>query len=175
MSKETRRRKWTWLKHVAWVFSVAVVLAVSAIVVFFGSGAGNPLLRRVLIHRLEAMTGGRVEVKSLSIRWLSIRATIEGLVIHGREPEGTEPLFAAEQVDAGLRVDSYWGRKISLNDLTVRKPLVHIRVEPDGSSNVPFPPRPKSSKPLRETLFDLRVRRVRLEDGWILYNDVRTP
>ena len=175
MSKETRRRKWRWLKHVAWVFSVAVVLAVSAIVVFFGSGAGNPLLRRVLIHRLEAMTGGRVEIKSLSIRWLSIRATIEGLVIHGREPEGTEPLFAAEQVDAGLRVDSYWGRKISLNDLTVRKPLVHIRVEPDGSSNVPFPPRPKSSKPLRETLFDLRVRRVRLEDGWILYNDVRIP
>ena len=30
-------------------------------------------------------------------------------------------------------------------------------------------------KPSLETLFDLHVRRVQIENGWILYNDVRTP
>jgi len=28
---------------------------------------------------------------------------------------------------------------------------------------------------LRETLFDLHVQQVQLLDGWILYNDVKTP
>jgi translocation and assembly module TamB len=175
MKQETRRRKWRWLKHAAWVFSVIIVLSISAVVVFFGSGAGNPLLRRLAVRQLEAMTGGKVGFQSLSIRWLSLRATIKGIVIHGKEPEGTEPLFTAEEIDAGLRIDSYWGRKISLDDLVVKKPHVHIRVETDGSTNVPSPPRPKANKPLRQTLFDLQVRHVQLEDGWILYNDVKKP
>ncbi len=103
------------------------------------------------------------------------RRKLKGLVIHGREPAGTEPLFAADEVQAGLRIDSFWGRKVSLNDLLVQKPEVHIRVEKDGSSNVPVPQNASSRKPARETLFDLRIRRLQLQNGWILYNDVRTP
>ena len=175
MSKETRRRKWRWLKHIIWVSSVTALLAIVAVIVFFGSGAGNPLLRRVLIRRLQSTTGGRVELRGLSIRWLSLRATLTGLVIHGNEPSGTEPLFTAERIDAGLRVDSFWGRRVSLNDLVMEKPQVHIRVEKNGSTNVPRPPRAQSAKPVRETLFDLHVRHVELKDGWVLYNDVRRP
>src|SRR5437016_14668427 len=125
--------------------------------IFFGSGAGNPLLTRLLVSRLEQMTGGKVELHSLSIRWLALRATIKGLVIHGKEPAGTEPLFAAEEVHAGLRIDSFWGRKVSLSDVIVRGPHVHIRVEKNGTTNVPSLRR-TSTKPLRETLFDLRIR-----------------
>ena len=175
MSQETRRRKWRWLKHTVWLFGVTALLAIAAVVVFFGSGAGNPLLRRVLIRRLQSTTGGRVELRSLSIHWLSLRATLGGLVIHGNEPTGTEPLFAAERIDAGLRIDSFWGRKVSLNDLVLEKPQVHVRVEKNGSTNVPTPPRGKSARPMRETLFDLHVRHLELRDGWVLYNDVRKP
>jgi translocation and assembly module TamB len=176
MTEETRRRKWRWLRHVAWVLGAKIVLIVAGLLIFFGSGAGNPLIRRFLMSRLETMTGGRVELRTLSIRWLSLRAELQGLVIHGREPVGTEPLFAAEDVRIGLRVDSIWGRRVSLNDLFVEQPHVHIRVERDGSTNVPAP-RPGSSgkKSSREELFDLRIRRVQLEDGWVLYNDVQTP
>jgi len=58
-------------------------------------------------------------------------------VIRGREPADTEPLFAADEVQAGLRIDSFWGRKVSLNDLLVQRPQVHIRIEKNGASNVP--------------------------------------
>jgi len=37
------------------------------------------------------MTGGKVELRALSIQWLAMRATIKGLVIHGKEHAGTEP------------------------------------------------------------------------------------
>src|SRR5216684_4220168 len=141
MTQETRRRKWRWLRHVAWVLGAKIFLIVSGLMIFFGSGAGNSLLSRLLVSRLERATGGKVELRALSIRWLAMRATIKGLVIHGREPAGTEPLFTAEEVQAGLRIDSFWGRRVSLSELVIRQPHVHIRVEKNGNSNVPTPPR----------------------------------
>src|SRR6266851_673163 len=176
MTQETRRRKWRWLRHVAWVLGAKIFLIVTGLMIFFGSGAGNPLLSRLLVSRLERMTGGKVELRALSIRWFAMRATIKGLVIHGKEALGTEPLFTAEEVQAGLRIDSFWGRRISLNELEIQQPHVHIRVEKNGTTNVPAPPRPASiNKPLRDTLFELHIRRLLLADGWFLYNDIKTP
>jgi translocation and assembly module TamB len=175
MSQGIRRRKWRWLKHVAWVAGVSIVLALGAIAIFFGSGAGNPLLRRLALHRMESMTGARVELQGLSIRWLSLQVTLRGVVIHGKEPAGTEPLFAADEITARLRIDSFWGRKVSLNELNLKQPHIHIRVEENGTTNVPIPPRQNVGKPVRETLFDLHVRKFQLEDGWVLYNDLKKP
>src|SRR6266403_456838 len=173
MKRRTRHPIWSWIIHTPWVLAVIALLAV---VVFFGSGAGNPLLSRLLVSRLERMTGGKVELRALSIRWLAMRATITGLVIHGKEPAGTEPLFTAEEVQAGLRIDSFWGRKVSLSELVVQKPHVHIRVEKNGNTNLPMPPRAASAnKPLRDSLFELHIRRLVLADGWLLYNDAKTP
>jgi len=64
-----------------------------------------------------------------------------------------------------------------LNELVVQQPHVHIRVEKNGTTNVPEPPRAAASthKPLRDTLFELRIRRLLLADGWLLYNDAKTP
>ena len=105
-----------------------------------------------------------------------MRATLKGLVIHGKEPAGAEPFFSAEEVQAGLRIDSVWARRVSVNELRIQKPHVHVRVDKNGMTNVPAPPRPAlSNKPTRETLFELRIRSLLLEDGWILYNDVKTP
>src|SRR5579859_1153545 len=178
MTQETRRRKWRWLRHVAWVLAAKVsliVLALIGVAIFFGSGAGNPLIQRFIVRRLERAAGGRVELRAISLRWLALEVTLKGLVIHGREPAGTEPLFSAEEVQAGLRIDSFWGRKVSLNSLFVEKPQIHIRVEKNGTTNVPPARTAATKKPAREELFDLHVRRVQLQNGWILYNDVRTP
>ena len=83
MTEATRKRKIRWLRHVGWVSSVVIFLALTALVIFFGSGAGNPLIRRVVVRRLQALTGGRVELRTISIDWLALRATLKGLEIHG--------------------------------------------------------------------------------------------
>jgi hypothetical protein len=176
MTQQPFKRRWRWLKHVVWVLGVNTSLIVAAAVLFFGSGAANPLLRRLIVSRVNLMTGGRTELRTLSIGWFSLHTTLRGLVVHGHEPAGTEPLFSAEEVQVGLRIDSFWSRKISLDELIVRQPMVHIRVDKDGKSNVPEPQRPfAGNQPLRQTLFNLHVRRVEITDGWLLYNDVRTP
>ncbi len=177
MTQETRSRKWRWLRHTAWVLGIKLTLIAAGLIIFFGSGAGNPFLKREFIRKLNAATGGSAEVQSLSVEWLALRAKLKGVVVHGKEPQGTEPLFSAEEIDAGLRIDSFWGRKVSLNDLKLLQPHIHIRAEKNGTTNVPAPPGPKqqSSTPVSKTLFDLNVKQVQLLDGWILYNDVKTP
>jgi translocation and assembly module TamB len=173
MKRTGRHPIWSWVIHTPWVLATLGILAVLG---FFGSGAGNPLIKQLILRRIEAVTGGKAEIRALSIRWLSLRATVKGLVIHGKEPAGTEPLMAVDEVEAGLRVDSFWGRRVSLDELTIKKPRIHIRVEPNGSTNVPTPARPNPpQKPLQELLFDLRARHVAITDGGLLYNDIRTP
>lgn len=173
MKVRKRHPIWNWVIHTPWVLTVIGILCVIG---FFGSGAGNPILQRWIVHRLEKATGARVELQSISIRWLSLRAALKGLIIHGSEPAGTLPLFSADEVVVDLQVDSFWGRKISLTELQVKKPDVHIRVAKDGSTNVPMRQGGTGSKkPLRESLFDLRVRRIIIEGGWLLYNETKLP
>ena len=58
-TQPTVRRKWRWLRRVAWVLGVKVALILIAVTVFFGSGAGNPLLRRLAVKRINSITGGQ--------------------------------------------------------------------------------------------------------------------
>jgi translocation and assembly module TamB len=170
---KSRHPIWSWVIHTPWVLAV---LAILGLLIFFGSGAGNPLLQRILVSRLERATGGKVELRAMSIRWLLRRLTITGLVIHGKEPAGTEPFFTADEVQAGMSIDSVWGRRVSLSDLQIQKPHVRILVGRNGATNVPTPPRSATAnRPFSDTLFRLHVRRLLLEDGWILFNDVKTP
>ena len=178
MTRETRRKRWRWLRHLAWVLAAKVFLiflALIGVAIFFGSGAGNPLIHRFIVHRLESSTGGPVTLQSLSIRWLSLEVKLRGLVVHGREPAGTEPLFAADEIIVGLRIDSFWGRKISLSDLVIQRPQIHIRIDKNGASNLPIAQRSATQKPVQQRLFDLRIARIQIQNGWILYNDVRAP
>lgn len=173
MNRKRRHRIWSWVIHTPWVLALLGLLAV---VIFFGSGSGNPLLEQLLLSRLDRATGGRAELRSLSIRWLAMRVRINGLVIHGNEPAGAEPLFTAGEVEAAVRIDSLWGRRISFDELLVRQPHVHVLVGKNGSTNLPTPERPRAAKrQWNETLFALRIHRLLLEDGWILYNDVKQP
>ena len=170
----TRRHPiWTWVIHTPWVLAV---LAILGVIIFFVSGAGNPLIQRLLIARLERATGGKVEFRAMSIRWLAMRVTLNHLVIHGNEPAGVEPLFTADEVQAALRIDSFWGQRVSLSELLVQQPNIHIIVGKNGATNVPSPRRPASAKrPWNDTLFQLRIHRLLLANGWVLLNDVKTP
>src|SRR6516165_9025586 len=144
MTKESRWRKILWLEHLLWVLGTWTLMALALVVIAVGSGLSNPLLRRILIHRMEVLTGARVEIRTVSVGWFSLNATIRGMVVHGKEPADTEPLFSVEQARVGLRIDSFWGRRVGLNDLILEQPRL-----------------------------PLRVHHVEIKDGWILYNDVK--
>ncbi len=175
MSKETRRQKILWVEHLLWVLGVWTALGVALAVIAVGSGLTNPLLRHILISRLETLTGSRVEIRTVSVGWFSLNATVKGLVIHGKEPANTEPLFSVEQARVGLRIDSFWGRRVSLNDLELDQPRMHVLMEKNGANNLPTLPKSGPTQKLSpQTLLDLHVRHVEIKAGWLLYNNLRS-
>jgi translocation and assembly module TamB len=174
MTKESRWRKILWVEHALWLLGVWTLAGVAIAAIALGSGLANPLLRHLLISRLQSLTGARVEVRTVSVGWFSLNATVNGLVVHGTEPASTEPLFTAEQAKIGLRVDSFWGRRVSLNDLVVVSARVHLLVQKDGSNNLPAIPKSASKGALQETLLKLHIRHVEIRDGWFLYNNLRS-
>ncbi len=175
MTKESRRQKIRWLEHVLWVLGTWTVLGLALVIIAVGSGMANPLLRRLLIQRMETLTGAKVEIRTVAVGWFSLDATVNGLIIHGTEPKDTEPLASVEQAKIGLRIDSFWGRRVSLRELILQSPRIHLRVEKNGTNNLPTLKRTtKSNEPLQETLLKLHVGHLQIDDGWILYNNVKS-
>jgi translocation and assembly module TamB len=176
MTEKSLWRRVRWLEHLLWMLGTWSVLLLALAVIAVGSGLANPLIRKILVSRLETLTGGRVEIRTVRVGWFSLNATVNGLVLHGKEPADTEPLFSVEQARIGLRIDSFWGRRVGLNELTLEQPRVHIRVEKDDTNNLPVL-KGGSSKPqgpLQQKLIDLRVHHLEIKDGWVLYNNVKS-
>ena len=171
VKRPLHRRVLRVLRYAAWT-ALVLVLAVGVLV---WTGLADRWARHAIVGRLEKMTGGRVELRTFRFHPLSLRAELAGLIIHGREPENTPPFFYANSLFVDIRVDSLFRRKISLNEVRLERPAVHVRFEADGSNNVPIPRTAGKQQPLRERIFDLLVRKLSIRQGEVLFNDVRVP
>ena len=159
-----------------------VILALILVVIGAGlagivwSGLADRWTRSVIVKQIEQATGGRVELKAFHLDWMSLRADIEQLTVHGTEPEGTPPLFHAERLVVDLRVVSFLRRKIALDEVRLDRPEVYLRIDADGRTNYPGPKVQRApGKPWREQVFDVTARQLRLNEGSIAFNDVRMP
>jgi translocation and assembly module TamB len=174
-----------WNKRLRYTAEVLFLLLATLVAVDY-FGLADSWARRGIVSQIERITGGRVELKAFRFRLLTLRAELEDLTIHGREPEGTPPFFHAGRIVVDVRVDSLFRRKFSLDEIRIERPAVHVRFDADGRSNVPAPQpsRPPEAppaeprapgKPFRERIFDFVIREVRIVAGEMLYNDVRVP
>ena len=59
--------------------------------------------RGAVIEHIGNFTGTRVELRGMRIDPLALRVTMQDFTVHGREPEGTPPLFHAD----ALVVDTF--------------------------------------------------------------------
>jgi translocation and assembly module TamB len=164
------------LKHGLGLFVALAVVAGLAIAYVIASGLADRWARRTIVEQLERSTGARVELGNFHIGWRLLTARFDGLTLHGREPAGSPPLFHAGVLQFGIHIESFWGRKISLGNVEMSHFSANVQVEKDGSTNFPGPKIPVSAgKPDVQSLFDLKVAQLRLEDGEILWNDKRIP
>src|ERR1700683_1290437 len=172
LQPKRRRRWWRWL---AAGFAGVVVMIVVLGLAFEWGWFDTPV-RDLVVRRLSQLTGGEVEMQRFHFDLFTLRANLEGIPIRRKEPSGTPPLFHADSMTAGIQVDSFWNKKFSLRDLRAVHPAVHVRFNGDGSSNLPVLKPPKAgAKPLRERLFEFAIHHLELDDGSLLYNDVRVP
>ncbi|MBZ5662813.1 MAG: translocation/assembly module TamB [Acidobacteriia bacterium] len=164
------------LKHGLGLAFGLTILAGLAIGYLITSGLADLWARRTIVAQLEQATGARVELGRFHFGWWALTARFDGLTLHGREPQGAPPLFHADRLQFDIHVESIWSRKISLGNLEMSHFSVDVRVAKDGSTNIPGPKVPAGPGKLPvQSLIDLKIAHLRLEDGDISWNDVRTP
>lgn len=172
MNEPRTTRRWKiWLLGAA----VVVIAVPVTVMLILSKGAADDYLRRTIVEQVQKLTSGRAELAAFHFNPWRLRVILTDFTIHGREPNGTPPFFHVDRLEVGLRIDSVWGRRISVGDVEVSHPVVHVRVERDGAINLPIAQRSTQAKPLRQRIFDVVVRRLRLENGEMLFNDVRVP
>ena len=163
------RKRWIALA----VFLVGAMVVAGLLI--SGADRVSQWIGREIVQQIERKTGARVELGGFHISPLRLRARMDDLTVHGLEPADAPPMFHADHVEIGLRIISFFGRKIALDRLIVDRPEVAIRVGPDGGSNLPHPAAPRASRPWQQTLFSLQIGELALRDGTLAFNDRRTP
>jgi translocation and assembly module TamB len=152
-----------------------MVMAVLIVAAILKSGWGQKWVRQEIISRIEQSTGTRVEIGAFHFRLWQLKLEVDDLTVHGLETNAEPPLFHTDRVDVALRIISFLGRKIALDELIVERPKVAIRIDKDGRSNIPVPRKRSTNRPWQQTLFDLHIGRMELRDGNVSYNNRRTP
>jgi translocation and assembly module TamB len=159
----SRRARRIWIAA-GIVVGLALVLAVSAILVLRSDWLRGKVRDRI-VAEVEKATGGRAEIGAFRFDWKQLRAEVDGFVLHGSEPAGGPPLLRADAIVVGIKVISVVERSVDLQYLDVRHPQVYVILYADGHTNVPAPKVRRAGKGTVETILDLDIGRLSLEDG----------
>ena len=152
-----------------------VLLAmVAGLVWYLRSPQFEDFVRRKLVATLEDATGGRVELAAFHWKLSQLAFQADNLTIHGLEGPEQLPYAHVDRALVRLHIISFIERQISLEQVDLQHPVIHIIVHPDGTTNAPEP-KIKSSKSPVQQLFDLAVARADLRDGMLLLNQRRIP
>jgi translocation and assembly module TamB len=159
-------RRWRRMLLLAGCVAFIVIAAPLSFYIWSSSAPAQALARARVIADLEKATGGAVEIASFHWQLLTLTAQADGLVVHGREAIGEQPLARIDRASIALSVLGIWSPRILLRDLTIERPALHLIVYPDGSTNVPHPRSPaRRSKPALNTLFDLEAGHIAVQQG----------
>jgi translocation and assembly module TamB len=136
----------------------------------------NERVRRRIVTELENVTGGKVEIKDVRWNLSELMFEADDVTIRGREAPDQVPFAHVDSLHVRAKIISLMQQQIGLARLVAERPVIHIIVYPDGTTNRPEPATPRESKRSSiEQLFALAIDRLELRKGELLWNDERMP
>jgi len=156
------------------LYTLVALLALAAVSVeLVDSSWCQRLLERRFIAGLESLTGSRVELGQFRFHPLTFQIVLHDVTLHGTEPPGEAPLFAARTVVVALGPSHLLHRRIRLRRLDWDGAELHLRVGADGSTNLPAPAAALSADKALRLILDLAIGRLTLSHTSIFWNDQR--
>jgi len=163
-------------KTIGWTFAGLGILLIVIIVAAFFYLQTNSFRRfaiREIVKQADQASGGRTEIGGLDFKLSTLTAHLYNITVRGTEGSGQPPLLHADQLTVRAKIVSVLHHQISLRELLIDHPVVHVQVGRDGKNNLPAAPPSKSSS--HTNVFDLAVGHVELTNGEVDYNDRKTP
>lgn len=153
-----------------------VVILVGALYWYLHTPQFAERMRAAVIRELEHSTGGRVDLSAFHLDLLHLGFEADNLTIHGKEGPGELPYAHLDRLVVHLKIINLLGAKIGLSYLGAERPIFHLIIYPDGSTNAPTPSTP--SRGLQSTInqiFDLAINQTQLNHGLLVINQRRIP
>ncbi len=144
--------------------------------VFVNTNAFRNYLRAEISKQALERAGARVEIGSIETHWTHLGVDLNDIVVYGNAaPAADEPAFLrASRFQVGLRFLPLLRGRFELSDLELDQPVVRLRIDSQGRSNLPVVPNSGSSSG-PDTIFDFAVGRCAIRSGEIDYNDATIP
>jgi translocation and assembly module TamB len=165
----------SWRKTIGWtLLSLVAVVAIGALAGYFylRSGGFREFALRKIVARTDQSTGGHTQIRAFDFNLSNLTAHLYGIVIRGKEAPDAPPLLQIDELTVGLKIKSLIHREISLSELLIEHPVVHVQIDRGGNDNFPQTPRQTSSS--RTGIFELAVGHLALSKGEVNYNDRKT-
>jgi translocation and assembly module TamB len=168
----TGRKVWKFL-----VFALLTgMLLLGAFAWYATTSSFQLFLRRRLVAELERTTGARVDLGSLHTTPFRLRVEVRDLTLHGLEPPGEIPYAHIDRLMAQIKIISFLGGEFGFDSVVLDRPIFHIIVDADGTTNQPQPTESSQSgnSPLQK-LFALSISSLEVREGELLWGDYRIP
>ncbi len=163
-------------KHViAWIAGIlgVIVLIAAGGLLFLRTRTFQQYAIHKILQATDEATGGRADIQKFEFTPSTLTATLYGVTVHGTESRADAPLLQVQKLTVGIKIQSLLHRKITLRELLIERPIAHVRVNPQGQSNLPQPA-PKSSSS-QTSVFDLAVGHALLSGGELYLADQAVP
>ncbi len=157
-----------------WLGALGLVLVLVLLVAarYLNSAEFRERVRQFAVAQVERVVGGRVELQAVEWKITRLQFEFDGLTIHGKEAAGKAPLLQVERVMARVKWAPLLRGRVSLNELSVVRPLAHVDVYKDGSTNIPEPKlRRRARGDQTEELLRLAIGHAELNQGLLQWNE----
>lgn len=153
--------------------AVVFVLGCSALLWFVTTDSFQQMVRRRLVAEVERATGGRAEMGSFHVIPFRLQVEVRDLTIHGRESASVAPFVHVDSVVATVNLSAAVGGRLGFHSLVLQRPVVHVILYPDGSTNRPTPQQQGSGSV--EKLFAFSIGHLEVRHGEFLWQDHNLP
>jgi translocation and assembly module TamB len=171
-AKPPSRRLWKYLLVIA-ILALAVLGSLSW---YATTQLFQAMVRSRLVNELQKITGGRVDVGGVHTIPFKFQIEVRNLTIHGREHDGEIPYAHVDHLVVHLKLVSVLSFGLAFRSVVLERPIIHIIVYPDGTTNQPLPKLAnRSGKASVANLFALSINQLEVRSGELLWNDQRIP
>jgi translocation and assembly module TamB len=155
--------------------ALLVCLFLAAIVVL-NTNAFRNFLRSEISKQAMERAGARVEVGSLTTHWTHLGVDLRDVVVYGNMRQGASgpALLRADRLEVGVEFLPLLHGRAELREFILDHPVVHLRIDAQGRSNLPVAPHPSSSNG-PDAIFNLEISDCAINSGEIYYNDAEVP
>jgi translocation and assembly module TamB len=166
----------TWKRRIVWAavaLGILIVLVAVGGYLYLRSASFQRFALRKIDEAADSATGGKTTVGRLDLSLAKLTADLYDITLRGNEGVDQPALLHADKLTVQIKLQSILHPKVSLRELLIERPVVHMQVSREGSNNLPTPPPSKSNS--QTNVFDLAVGHVQLTNGEVNYNDKKTP